>query len=94
MKTLIISFAIWVFVLPAVVGVFLIFAFIAMRNPDLVFAFAALALALFVLAMASGLSWLPPFSIGSVRSFPRTQQRPNSIQEMKHEKSLEGQFRL
>ena len=94
MKTLIISFVIWVFVVPAVVAVFLIFTFIATRNPDLYFAFIALALALSILAMASGLSWLAPLFIGSVRSFPRTQQRPNSIQEIKHEKSFEGQFRL
>ena len=94
MKTLIISFGIWVFVVPAVVAVFLIFTFIAIRNPDLYVAFTAVALALSILAMASGLSWLAPYSIGSVRSFPRTQQRPNSIQEIKHEKSFEGQFRL
>ena len=94
MKTLIISFGIWVFVVPAVVAVFLIFTFIAFRNPDLYFAFAALALALSILAMVSGLSSLAPFSIDSVRSFPRTQQRPNPIQEIKHEKSFEGQFRL
>ena len=90
MKTLIISFGIWVFFVPAVVAVFLIFTFVAMCNPDLYFAFIALALALSILAMASGLSWLAPFSIGSVRSFPRTQQRPNSIKEIKHEKSFEG----
>jgi len=94
MKTLIISFGIWVFVVPAVVAVFLIFTFIAMRDPDMYFSFIALALALSILAMASRLSGLEPFSIGSVRSFPRTQQRPNSIQEIKHEKSFEGQFRL
>ncbi len=94
MKTLIISFAIWVFVVPVVVALFLMFTFIAMRNPDLYFAFTAIALILSILAMASGLSRLAPFSVGSVRSFPRTQQRPNSIQEIKHEKSIEGQFRL
>ncbi len=94
MKTLIISFGIWIFVVPAVVGVFLIFTVVAMRNPDLYFAFIALALALSILAMASGLSWLAPLSNGNVQSFPRTQQRPNSNQEIKHEKSFEAQFRL
>lgn len=94
MKTLIITFGILVFVVPAVVAVFLISTFIAMRDPDLYFSFIALALALFILAMASGLSGLEPFSIGSVGSFPRTQQRPNSIQEITHEKSFEGQVRL
>ena len=82
MKTLIISFGIWVFVVPAVVGVFLVCTFIAMRNPDVYFAFSAVALAISVLAMSSGRSWLALFTIGSVRSFPRTQQRPNSIQEI------------
>ena len=94
MKTLIVSFAIWIFVVPPAVAVFLIFTFVAVRTPNLYFTFTALALALSILAMASGLSWLAPFSIGSVRSFPRTQQRPNSIQETKHEKSFEGKFRL
>ncbi len=93
MKTLIISFGILVFVVPAVVAVFLISTFIAMRDPDLYFSFIALALALSILAMASGLSGLEPFSIGSVRSVPRTQQRPNSIQEKKYEEYLDGQVR-
>ena len=94
MKTLIVSFAIWVFIVPAAVAAFLICTFIAVRNPDLYFAFTALALALSILAMASGLSWLEPFFIGSVRSFPKTQQHSNSIQEIKHEESFEGQVRL
>ena len=94
MKTLIVSFAIWMLVVPVVVAVFLIFTFIAVRDPELYFAFTALALALSILAIPSGLSSLAPFSIGRVRSFPRTHQCPNSIEEIKHEKSFEGQFRL
>ena len=54
MKTLIVSFAIWVFVVPAAVAVFLISTSIAMRTPDLYFTFIALALALSILAMVSG----------------------------------------
>ena len=47
-----------------------------------------------VLTMANGPFWLERFFITSVRSFPQTQQSPNSIQEIKHENSLEGQFRI
>ena len=39
MKTLIVSFAIWIFVVPAVVAVFLIFTFLAAHSPDLLFHF-------------------------------------------------------
>ena len=94
MKTFILSFAIWVFVVPVTVAVSLIFTFIAARIPDLYFAFVALALTLSILTMTSGLSRLESSFITSVRSFPKTQQSPNSIQEIKHEKSLEGQFRI
>ena len=72
MKTFIISFAIWVFVLPAAVAVSLIFTFIAARIPDLYFAFVALALTLSILTMTSGLSRLESSFITSVRSFPKT----------------------
>ena len=94
MKALIICFVIWVFVVPAAVTLPLISTFIAARIPDLYFAFIAFALTLSILTMASGPSWLEPFFITSVLSFPKTQRSPNSIQEIKHEKSLEGQFRL
>jgi len=94
MKTFIVSFAIWVFVVPAVVTVWMIFPFVAALIPDLYFAFITLALTLSVLTIASGPSWLEPFFITSVRSFPKTQQSSISIQEIKHEKSLEGQFRI
>ena len=94
MKALIVSFAIWVFVVPAIVAVWLIFPFVAALIPDLYLAFIPLALTLSVLTMASGPSWLERFFITSVRSFPETQQSPNSIQEIKHENSLEGQFRI
>ena len=94
MKTFILSFAIWVFVVPAAVTVSLIFTFIAECIPDFYFAFVALAMTLSALTIASGLFRLEMFFITSVRSFPKTQQSPNSIQEIKHEKSLEGQFRI
>jgi len=94
MKTLIISFAIWVFVVPAAVTVFLIFTLIATRIPDLYFTLITLALTLSILTMAIGPSWLEPVFIISVRSFPNTHQSPTSIQEINHEKSVEGQFRL
>ena len=93
MKTLIVSFAIWIFVVPAVVAVFLISTTVAVRTPDPYFIVIALALALSILAMVGAPSWLEPFLTASVRSFPKTQQHTNSIQEIKHEKSLEVQSR-
>jgi len=94
MKIFILSFAIWVFVVPAAVTLFLMFTLIVARTPELYFALIALALTLSILTTAIGPSWLKPFYITSVRSFPKTQQSPNSIQEIKHENSLEGQFRI
>ena len=93
MKTLIVSFAIWIFVVPAAVAVFLISTTVAMRTPDLYFIVVALALALSILAMVSGPSWLEPFFTASVRLFPKNQDHTNSIQEIKHENSLEGRIR-
>lgn len=92
MKTLIISFTIWIFLVPAVVAMFLISTAVAARTADLYFTFTALALAFSILAMVGGPSWLEPFLTASVRSFPKT-QHTNSIQEIKHEKSLEVQSR-
>jgi CBS domain containing-hemolysin-like protein len=93
MKTLIVSFTIWIFVAPAAVAVFLISTAVAARTPDLYFAFTAPALAFSILAMISGPSWLEQLFTASVRLFPKTQQHTNSIQEIKHEKSLEGRIR-
>ena len=93
MKTLIVSFAIWIFVVPAAVAVFLISTTVAVRTPDLYFIVVALALALSTLAMVSGPSWLEPFFTASVRLFLKSQHHTNSIQEIKHENSLEGRIR-
>ena len=93
MKTLIVSFTIWIFVVPAAVAVFLISPAVAVRTPDLYFVFAALALALSILAMVSGPTWLDQLFIASIRLFPKSQQHTNSVQEIKHEKSLEGRIR-
>ena len=54
MKTLIVSFAIWVFVVPAVVTVFLIFTFLAVRGPDLLFHFCGARSGLFHSGHGSG----------------------------------------
>jgi len=93
MKTLVVSFEIWIFVIPAAVAVFLIFTFLAAHIPDLYFAFASLALAFSILTMVWGPFWLEPFSSVSFLLFPESQQHTNSIQEKKHEKCLEGQVR-
>jgi len=92
-KTLIVSFAIWIFIVPAAVAVFLISTTVAMGTADLYFTVTALALALSILAMVCGPSWLEPFFTANVRLFPKTQQHTNSIQEIKNEKSLEARIR-
>ena len=93
MKTLIVSFAIWIFVAPAVVAIFLIFTFLAAYNPDLYPALASLALAFSILTMVWGRFWLEPFSSASFWMFPKSQPRTNSIQEKRYEKHLEGHVR-
>ena len=89
MKTLIVSLAIWIFVVPAVVTAFLIFTFLVAHSPDRYFTFATIALAFSVVTMAWGPFWLEPFS--SVH--PKSQHCSNSIQEKKYEKYLEGHIR-
>ena len=91
MKTLVVSFVIWIFVIPAAVAVFLIFTFLAAHIPDLYFPFASLALAFSILTMVWGTFWLEAFLSASFWLFPKSQQRPNSIQEKKYEKYLDGQ---
>ena len=93
MKTLIVSFTIWIFVVPAVVTVFLIFTFLVAHSPDRYFTFATLALAFSILTMVWGPFWLEPFSSVSFLLFPESQQYTNSIKEKKHEKYLDGQVR-
>ena len=79
MKTLIISFVIWIFVVPVAVAVFLISMFLAAHSPDLYFTVIPLALAFSILTMVWGPFWLEPFSNASFRLFPKSQQRTNSI---------------
>ena len=93
MKTLIVSFAIWIFVVPAVVTVFLIFTILVAHSPDRYFTFAMLALALSILTMVWGPFWLEPFSSVSFWLFPKSEQHTNSIQEKKYEKYLDRQVR-
>ncbi len=93
MKILIVSFAIWIFIVPAVVALFLIFTFLAAYSPDLYPALASLALAFSILTMVWGRFWLEPFLSASFWLFPKSQRRPNSIQEKKYEKYLDGQVR-
>ena len=93
MKTLIVSFAIWIFVVPAVVAVFLIFTVLAAHSQDRYFIFATFALGFSILTMVWGPFWLEPFSSASFWLFPKSQHRSNSIQEKKYEKHLEGRVR-
>jgi hypothetical protein len=93
MKTLIVSFAIWIVVVPVVVTVFLIFTFLVAHSPDRYFIFATLALAFSILTMVWGPFWFETFSSASFWLFPKSQQRTNSIQEKKYEKYLEGHVR-
>ena len=89
MKTLVVSFAIWIFVVPSVVTVFLIFTILVAHSPDHYFTFATLALTFSILTMVWGPFWLEPFS----SAHPKSQHRSNSIQEKKYENYLEGRAR-
>ena len=93
MKILIVSLAIWIFVVPAVVAVFLIFTFLAAYSPDLYPALASLALAFSILTMVWGPFWLEPFSSASFSLFPKSQQRTKFNSGEKYEKHLEGHVR-
>ena len=93
MKTLIVSFAIWVFVVPTAIALFLLFTFLAAQSADLYPAFASLALGFSILTMVWGPFWLEPLLHVAFRPFPKFQQLTNPIQEKKHEKYLEGQAR-
>jgi hypothetical protein len=78
---------------PAVVAVFLLFRFLAAYRPVLYPALASLALAFSILTMVWGRFWVEPFLSASFWLFPKSQQRPNSIQEKNYEKYLDGQVR-
>jgi len=93
MKTLIVCFAIWMFAVPAAVAMFLIVTFLAVHTPDPYFTSISLALVFSALAMFWGPFWPEPFFGASFRLFPKTHQHTNSIQEKKHEKSLECEVR-
>ena len=93
MKTLLISFVIWVLIVPALVAVFLIFTFIAAFVQDLYFAATSFALAFGVVTMVWGPFWLGPFVGSSGHPCQRNRQYPNSTQEKKCAHSFKGQVR-
>ena len=93
MKTLIVSFAIWIFVVPAVVTVFLIFTFLVAHSADRYFTFATVALAFSILTIVWGPFWLEPFSSASLWLFPKSQQRTKFNSGENYEKHLEGHVR-
>lgn len=91
MKTLLVSFVIWVLLVPAFVALFLIFTFVAAFVEDLYFAGTSLALAFAVLTMVWGPFWLGPFSGSSGHSFGRNREHPNSTEEKKRAHSFKDQ---
>lgn len=93
MRTLLISFLIWVLIVPAIVALFLMFTFIAALAPDVYFASTSLALAFAVVTMVWGPFWLEPFLGSSGHRFPRNRQHQNSTQEKKRAHSFNGQAR-
>jgi len=88
MKTLLISFLIWVLIVPVCVTLFLIFTFIAAFVQDLYFAATSFAVAFAVLTMVWGPFWLEPFSGSSGHPLQRNRQHPNSTQEKKRAHSF------
>lgn len=93
MRTLLISFLIWVLIVPAIVALFLIFTFIAAFVPDVYFASTSLALAFAVVTMVWGPFWLGPFLGSSGHPLSRNRQHPNSTQEKRYARSFKGQVR-
>jgi hypothetical protein len=93
MKILVLSFAIWLFVVPTAVALFLLFTFLAAQTSDLYPAFASLVLGFSISVMVWGPFWLEPLLHVTFRPFPKFQHRTNPIQEKKYEKCLEGQAR-
>ena len=92
MKTLLVSFVIWVLIVPVFVALFLIFTFIAAFFQDLYFA-ATAALALAILTVVWGPFWFGPL-VGSIGHLvKRTRQHQNSTQEKKRAHSLNDQVR-
>lgn len=90
MRTLLISFLIWVLIVPAIVALFLIFTFIAAFVPDVYFASTSLALAFAVVTMVWGPFWLGPFLGSSGHPFSRKREHANSTQEKKRAHSFKG----
>ena len=93
MRTLLISFLIWVLIVPAIVALFLIFTFIAAFVPDVYFLSTSLALAFAVVTMVWGPFWFGPFLGSSGHPFERNRQHPNSTQEKKRARSFKGHLR-
>jgi len=89
MKTLLISFVVWVLIVPALVALFLIFTFIAAFLPDLYFAATSFALAFAVVTMVWGPFWFGPFLGSSAHFFPRNRRHPNATQEKKRAHSFQ-----
>ncbi|HVH72189.1 MAG TPA: hypothetical protein VNB49_13905 [Candidatus Dormibacteraeota bacterium] len=89
MKTLVLSFVVWVLIVPVFVALFLIFTFIVTFVRDLYFAATSLALAFTVLTVAWGPLWFGPFSGSSGHPSPRNRQHPNSTLEKKRAHSFE-----
>ena len=94
MKILIVSFAVWIFVVPTAVALFLFFTFLAAQIPDLYFSLTSLTLGFSISAMAWGPFWLEPVSHVTFRLFRKFQQPTNQNQEKNYGKCLEGQARF
>ena len=93
MRTHLISFFIWVLIVPALVAVFFILSFIAAFVRDLYFAATSFALAFAVLTMVWGPFWLGPLLGSSGHPSQRNLQHPNSTQEKKRAHSFKSQVR-
>jgi len=93
MKTLIVCFVLWIFVVPVLAGVFLIFAFIATPVPDLYYAFTSLALSFSLVAIVYGLLRHDRLSSVSFHFFSRNRQSMNFVQEKKYENLVENSAR-
>ncbi len=90
MKTLIVSFIIWIFIVPCAVAIYLVFGFLTARAPNFYFVCTCLAITLAPLAIIWGSFWILNSSRESSAFSPVNHQRSTSFTEKNHEKYLDA----
>ncbi len=92
MRILIVSFILWIFVIPCAIAVGLILIFLAGLEPDIYLVFTALVVTFATLAIGRALLWTRQSSKESSGLSSTSHQESTSFQEKHHEKCLQGQL--